>query len=67
MLNAAFDTMEPHLCDPTMKRVEGGYGGGMRGHSNNSVRGMLGWPKPWGSSFRELIAHPRLVPYLNTL
>ena len=28
---------------------------------------MLGWPEPWAAAFRELIAHERLVPYLNTI
>lgn len=29
--------------------------------------GMLTWEKPWCQPFRDLLAHPPLLPYLNTL
>lgn len=29
--------------------------------------GMLAWGKPWCQPFRELLAHPKLIPYLDTL
>ncbi|EKX44930.1 hypothetical protein GUITHDRAFT_71713 [Guillardia theta CCMP2712] len=29
--------------------------------------GMLGWPAPYSNVYRKLLAHPRLVPYLNQL
>ena len=29
--------------------------------------GMLGWEKPWSQPFRELLAHPKIVPYLNEI
>ena len=29
--------------------------------------GMLTWEQPWCQPFRDLLAHPNLVPYLNTL
>lgn len=29
--------------------------------------GMFTWDHPWCDPFRDLIAHPKLVPYLNTL
>ena len=28
--------------------------------------GMLAWDKPWCQPFRQLLAHPRLIPYLNS-
>ena len=31
------------------------------------LEGMLMWPKPWCQPFRELIDHPKLVPYLDEL
>jgi ectoine hydroxylase-related dioxygenase (phytanoyl-CoA dioxygenase family) len=44
------------------------YGGGMEGEYNaRDVAGMLTWEKPYCLPFRELIAHPRVIPYLNTL
>src|SRR5262249_46011819 len=29
--------------------------------------GMLTWDHPWCEPFRELLAHPKAIPYLNTL
>ena len=29
--------------------------------------GLLGWDKPFCEPFREMLAHPRIVPYLNTI
>jgi hypothetical protein len=29
--------------------------------------GMLTWPQPWCQPFRDLLAHPKIIPYLNTL
>ena len=29
--------------------------------------GLLSWPSPWGDPFRDMMAHPRLVPYLNEI
>ena len=44
------------------------YGGGMDGpYQAASVRGMLTWDQPWCQPFRDIIAHPKLIPYLNTL
>ena len=44
------------------------YGGGMAGKaSNHGCGGMLTWPQPWCQPFRDLLAHPRAIPYLNTI
>ncbi len=44
------------------------YGGGMAGKaSNHGCGGMLTWPQPWCRPFRDLLAHPRAIPYLNTI
>ena len=29
--------------------------------------GMLSWDQPWCQPFREVLANPRIIPYLNTL
>lgn len=29
--------------------------------------GLLGWEKPWCEPFREMMVHPRVVPYLNCI
>ena len=36
-------------------------------HGRGDIGGMLAWPKPWGQPFRDLLAHPRIVPYLREL
>ena len=28
---------------------------------------MLAWEEPWCQPFRDLLAHPKLIPYLNTM
>ena len=44
------------------------YGGGMAGKaSDHGCGGMLTWPQPWCQPFRDLLAHPRAIPYLNTI
>ena len=44
------------------------YGGGMDGQfGKGTVEGMLTWEQPWCQPFRDLVAHPKLIPYLNTL
>jgi ectoine hydroxylase-related dioxygenase (phytanoyl-CoA dioxygenase family) len=29
--------------------------------------GLLSWEKPWRDPFRKMIAHPKIVPYLNVI
>jgi Phytanoyl-CoA dioxygenase (PhyH) len=36
-------------------------------HKRGIFTGMLNWPKPWCQPYREIIAHPKAVPYLNTM
>ncbi len=31
------------------------------------LAGMLSWDKPWGDPFRGMLAHPKIVPYLNVI
>lgn len=33
-------------------------------HGRGDLGGMLTWPKPWCQPFRDLLAHPKIVPYL---
>ena len=39
----------------------------LSGGARLDMGGMLGWPPPQASSFRKMLCHPRLVPYLNEL
>ena len=42
------------------------YGGGMLGtQDRHTITGMLTWEQPHCQPFRDLIAHPKLIPYLN--
>ena len=44
------------------------YGGGMDGElGKGTAEGMLTWEQPWCRPFRDLVAHAKLIPYLNTL
>ena len=36
-------------------------------HKRGMFTGMLNWPKPHCQPFRELIVHPKAIPYLNTM
>ena len=36
-------------------------------HAVDQFHGMLGWPRPHSQPFRDLLAHPKLLPYLNTI
>ena len=62
-LNAAVDVHQEEYSEDSKM-----YGGGMLGtRGRRSITGMLTWEKPHCTPFRDLIAHPRLVPYLNTI
>ncbi len=37
------------------------------GKKRGMFTGMLSWPKPWCNPFRDIVVHPKLLPYLNTI
>ena len=44
------------------------YAGGMDGeYEIRHAYGMVTWEQPWCQPFRDLIAHPKLIPYANSL
>ncbi len=44
------------------------YSGGMDGAYNvRTASGMFTWEQPWCQPFRDLIAHVKLIPYMNSL
>jgi hypothetical protein len=65
-LNAAIDANREKMTDH-----EGSYLGESRTLGGSSPRGvlsgMLQWEHPWCDPFRELLAHPKSIPYLNTM
>ena len=36
-------------------------------HAVDQFHGMLSWPLPHAQPFRDLLAHAKLVPYMNTI
>ena len=36
-----------------------------RHHRRGDLGGMLSWEKPWCEPFRNMLAHPKIVPYLH--
>ncbi|NKB70183.1 MAG: hypothetical protein GKR89_24180 [Candidatus Latescibacteria bacterium] len=41
---------------------------GLKGETGRGdLGGALGWESPWRDPFRQLLAHPRIVPYLNEI
>lgn len=65
-LNAALDANADKMTDK-----EGTYLGNsttLQGNSRRGIlHGMLEWPRPWCDPFRELLAHPKAIPYLDTM
>lgn len=65
-LNAAIDANAEKMTE-----AEGTYLGDsktLRGESQRGVLyGMLQWPHPWCDPFREMLAHPKAIPYLDTM
>jgi len=67
--NAAIDARSEYLRsreDATLRNALEGSPHSAAG-PRMDMGGMLSWPKPHCEPFRKLLAHPRLVPYLNTL
>ncbi|KAG8466732.1 hypothetical protein KFE25_008111 [Diacronema lutheri] len=67
--NAAIDAHAGKLCAREAAALRNTLDGSP--HSASGPRldmgGFLGWPKPHCDVFRSVLAHPRLVPYINEL
>ena len=59
-VDANLDKHSEHTIRAVGPQLEGKH---LRGH----ISGMLTWEHPWCQPFRDLLAHPKLIPYLNTL
>jgi ectoine hydroxylase-related dioxygenase (phytanoyl-CoA dioxygenase family) len=64
-LNAAFDENRAKMGEDGNSNT--GNSMTLKGHKRGMFSGMLTWEHPWCDPFRELLAHPKAVPYLNTL
>ena len=63
-LNEALDANAEVRRDDPNRGAAGGFKGD---HPRGLYTGMLDWPKPWCQPFRDLLAHKKIIPYLNTL
>ena len=63
-LNAALDAnhnkRQEDVATETSDALKGKFLRGL-------YEGMLSWDQPWCRPFREVLANPRIIPYLNTL
>lgn len=62
--NEAFDANGDKRSDDPNQATGGNMDGPVR---RGIFTGMLSWEKPWCLPFRDLLAHPKNVPYLDTL
>ena len=58
-IDANTDKRGEHVGGADSPELEGSH---LRGYYHS----MLTWDKPWCQPFRDILAHPGLVPYLNT-
>lgn len=63
-LNNAFDANEDRRYDDPNQATGGNMDGPVR---RGIFTDMLAWEKPWCLPFRNLLAHPKIVPHLDTL
>ena len=67
-LAALNDAVDANPGALTWDEGNGDYGGGMAGTTGRGGwSGCLTWPHPHCQPFRDLMAHPKIIPYLDTL
>jgi len=64
-LNAAFDANGDRMGEDGNSNTGGSRT--LAGHKRGYFDGMLEWDHPWCEPFRQLLVHPKIIPYLNTL
>lgn len=62
-LNNAIDANRDEMRDDPNSHPAGNLVGTQK---RGSFHGMLTWEQPWRQPFRDLLAHPKAIPYLNT-
>lgn len=63
-LNESFDANWDQRRDDPNQDSRGNMAGALK---RGIFTGMLTWEQPWCLPFRDLLAHAKLLPYLNTL
>ena len=61
-----------HHIDPSNtrsgeNRLDGGSAALKGEKGRGDMGGMLKWEEPWCNPFRDMLVHPRIVPYLNEI
>jgi hypothetical protein len=64
-LNAAFDANRDRMREDGNSNTGGSPT--LAGHKRGYFDGMLAWEHPWCEPFRDLLVHPKAIPYLDTL
>jgi len=64
-LNAAFDANRDKMTEDTNSNI--GNSTTLAGHKRGLFTGMLTWDHPWCEPFRDLLAHPKAIPYLDAI
>ena len=52
---------------PREQALDGGSDALAGTHGREELGNLLGWEEPWCLPFREMLVHPRTVPYLNDI
>jgi ectoine hydroxylase-related dioxygenase (phytanoyl-CoA dioxygenase family) len=65
-LNAAFDANRDKMGEDPNSHT--GTSTTLAGERKRGIfTGMLAWERPWSDPFRELLVHPKAIPYLDTM
>jgi hypothetical protein len=64
-LNAAFDANRERMIEDRNSNT--GDSPALAGRKRGYFDGMLTWEHPWCDPFRDLLVHPKAIPYLDTL
>jgi ectoine hydroxylase-related dioxygenase (phytanoyl-CoA dioxygenase family) len=68
LCNAAIDHHAEHINERTGELSLSGDSTTLKGTSGRGdMGGMLTWEKPYCEPFIDMLVHPRIVPYLNTI
>lgn len=66
--NQAIDRYRDQLrIRPKEQSLDGGSEALKGDIGRGELGGLLNWEKPWCQPFREMLVHPRIVPYLNEI
>lgn len=66
-LRALNDAVDANLDTRREDGNRGAHGNMVGERPRGLITGMLSWQQPWCQPFRDLLAHPKAIPYFNTL